>query len=164
MRFHVEVNFFTLPLVAGLRQERADEPEEGGFVGKHSGHAGAPFQFLIDAFQSVGGAQAFLVRLRQAQNGQALRQIFFHPGGQLGRARGIPGYDFLEAAVGTGAIRAVENAADGGGDGGAFVQAGHIGLGVLLEMKLAALPGNGREDGGAGTKTNYRQRFTPAVR
>lgn len=41
-------------------------------------------------------------------------------------------------------------AADGAGDLGALLQARHIRLGVLLEMKRAALPGHGGEDGGAG--------------
>lgn len=54
--FHVEVDFRGLPVVADLCQERADQPEERGFIGKHSGHAGAPFELSIDPFQSVGGA------------------------------------------------------------------------------------------------------------
>ena len=47
-------------------------------------------------------------------------------------------------------VRAIEEGADVAGDGGALVHARHMGLGVLLEMKLAALPGDTREDRLAG--------------
>ncbi len=60
------------------------------------------------------------------------------------------GDDFFEAGLGGEPIRAIEHGADGVGDWGALVQARHIGLGVLLEMELAALPGDAREDRLAG--------------
>ena len=55
----------------------------------------------------------------------------------------------LEPGFGGWAIGAVEDTADGLGDFGALIQARDIGLGVLLEMELAALPRHGGEDGGA---------------
>src|SRR5512137_2872385 len=73
----------------------------------------------------------------------------FHPGREFGSALGIVGDDFLEAAFGRRTIGAVEHTADGLGDGGPLVQAGDIGLGILLEVELAALPRYGRKDGGA---------------
>ena len=59
-------------------------------------------------------------------------------------------HHFLEALLGGGAIDAVEDAADLGGDAGTLIEPRHVGLGVLLEMKLTALPGHAREDGPAG--------------
>ena len=52
--------------------------------------------------------------------------------------------------MGVGAIRGEEDAADVGGDLGAQLEAGDVGLGVLREMELAALPGDGGEDGAPG--------------
>jgi hypothetical protein len=39
-------------------------------------------------------------------------------------------------------VGAKEDASDGLGGSGALVEARHVGLGVLLEVKLAALPGD----------------------
>ena len=81
MVFHVEVNFPGFPFVADLREDGADEAQEGGFVGKEAGDAGTAFEFFIDAFERVAGAQAALVVAREGKGRQALRHIFFHPGG-----------------------------------------------------------------------------------
>jgi hypothetical protein len=55
--------------------------------------------------------------------------------------------DLFEARLGGRAVWAIEDGADGLGDGGALVQSWHMGLGILLEMELAALPWGAREDG-----------------
>jgi len=46
--FHVEVDFSGFPFLAGLGQQGCDQPQEGGFIGKETGDAGAAFDFLID--------------------------------------------------------------------------------------------------------------------
>jgi len=86
----------------------------------------------------------------QGKRCQALGQVLLHPGGQFGGRLGIVGDDFLEPPFGGGAAGAVEDAADGGGDFSALLPARDVRLGVLLEMELAALPGDGGEHGGAG--------------
>lgn len=149
MAFHVEVDFSGFPFFAGFDQQGGDEAQEGGFIGKEAGDAGAAFEFLIDPFQGVGSAQPFLVCRWQGEDRQALRQIFFHPGRQLGRALGVVGDEFFEALLGGGASWAVENAADGACDFGALVEARDVGLGILLEMELTTLPGHARKDGRA---------------
>ena len=150
MGFHVEVNFAGFPLLADLCQQGGDEAQDGGFVGKKPGDARAAFDFLIHAFHRIGGAKFFLVFDRQGENGEALGQIFLHPRGKFRGAFGVKEDDFLESDFGGGATEAVKDAAYGAGDFGALIEAGHIGLGVLLEVKLAALPGNAGEDGGPG--------------
>ena len=150
MVFQVEVNFSGFPFVAGFGEDGTDEAQEGGFVGKEAGDAGAAFEFFIDAFERVAGAQAALVLAREGESGKALREVFLHPGGEFGGGGGVGGDDFFEAGLGGEPIRAIEDGADGVGDGGTLVQAGHIGLGVLLEVELAALPGDAREDRLAG--------------
>ena len=148
MVIHVEVNFGGLPFVADFVEQGGDQAQEGGFIGEEAGDAGAAFEFLVDPFQSVAGAEAELPGWRQGEDGKALGQVGFHPGGEFGSAGGIEGHDFLEAAFGGWTIGAVEHTANGLGDGDPLVQAGDIGLGILLEMELAALPRHGRKDGG----------------
>ena len=150
MVFQVEVNFSGFPFVAGFGEDGRDEAQEGSFVWKEAGDAGAAFEFFIDAFERVAGAQAALVLAREGESGKALREVFLHPGGEFWGGGGVGGDDFFEAGLGGEPIRAIEHGADGVGDGGALVQARHIGLGVLLEMELAALPGDAREHGLAG--------------
>ena len=147
MVFHVEVDFSGFPFVAGLGQEGGDEAEEGGFVGEDPGDARAAFEFLVDAFQRVGGAHAFLVGNGEREHGEPLRQIFLQPSCEFGRAFGVLGHDFLEPLFGGRAAEALEDATDRAGDFGALIQAWDVRLGVLLEVELAALPGDGTKDG-----------------
>ena len=77
-------------------------------------------------------------------------EAFLHPGGKLWSEGGVGGDDLPEPGLGVGAIRGEEDAADVGGDFDAQIEAGDAGLGVLLEMELAALPGDGGEDGATG--------------
>ena len=147
---HVEVSLGGLPIVGSFREESGDEAQEGGIVWKDGGDAGAAFDFLVDPLERIGGAQAALVGGGEGEDGEALRKGGFQPGGEFGGGGGVGGDDFLETALGAGAVRAGEDAADVGGDLGAQVQARDVGLGVLLEVELAALPGQGGKDGAAG--------------
>ena len=149
MVFHGEVNFGGLPFVATFVEQGSDQSQEGVFIGEEASDAGAAFEFPVDPLQSVTGTQSELVGEWQGKDGEALGQIGFYPGGEFGRANGVEGHDFFEASFSGRTIRAVEHAADSFGDGGPLVQAGDIGLGILLEVELAALPRHGRKDRGA---------------
>ena len=48
---------------------------------EEAGDAGAAFEIFIDAFEGVAGAQAALMLAREGKGRQALRYIFFQPGG-----------------------------------------------------------------------------------
>ena len=98
MVFHVEVNFGGLPFVAEFVEQGGDQAQEGGFIGKETGDAGAAFEFLVDPFQGVAGAQPELVGQWQGEDAEALGQVGFQPGGECGSAGGIEGDDFLETA------------------------------------------------------------------
>jgi hypothetical protein len=74
---------------------------------------------------------------------------------------GVAGDDLFEAALCGGEIRAEEDAAHGFGDSGPLVEARDVGLGVLLEMELAALPGDGGEDRGTGRPSHQDDK--PAI-
>jgi hypothetical protein len=150
LAFQVEVNFPGFPFVTGFGEDGADEAQEGGFIGKEAGDAGAACEFFIHALEWIGGAQAALVRAGKGEGGQALRQVFLHPDGEFGGGGGVFGDDPLETGLGGEAIRTIEDGADGLRDGGALIQPRHVSLGVLLEVKLAALPGDAWEHGLAG--------------
>ena len=53
------------------------------WIGKQFGHTGSPFELLVQAFQSVGGAHAHPMRLRKAKHGKTFWQIHFGPRSQL---------------------------------------------------------------------------------
>ena len=61
MVLHVEVNFGGLPFIAQFVEHGGDQAQERGFIGEEAGDAGAAFEFLVDPFQGVAGAQAELL-------------------------------------------------------------------------------------------------------
>lgn len=86
----------------------------------------------------------------EGENGEPFGKIMLHPIGEFWGGFGVGSDDFCEAAFGGGAVLSEEDAADVSGDFFAHVEAWDVGLGVLLKMKLAALPGDGGEDGATG--------------
>jgi hypothetical protein len=58
---HVEVDFLGFAFFAGFTEESGDQTEKGGFVGENASDAGAAFEFLVDAFERIGGSQASLM-------------------------------------------------------------------------------------------------------
>ncbi len=79
--------------------------------------------------------------------GQPVRQIFPHPGSQFGCNGGLFGDNYFQACLGREAVGTIEHGADDLGDGGQLIQPRHISMGILPEMKLAALSGDAREKG-----------------
>src|SRR5690606_19894073 len=82
----------------------------------------------------------------EREDRHALRQRLSGPRGELRRLRLILRDEALEQALGFCGVRRVEDIADRGGDRLSHVLSRHVGARVLLQMKLAALPGNRRED------------------
>jgi len=151
-RFHVEVDFSSEPVLVNFAEECGDEAEEGCLIGKEGGDAGSAFEFEIDAFESVAGAQASLMGGRESEDGEALWDIFFHPSSEFWGGFGIGCDEVFETLLSRLKVRAVEDGADVGSDLGAHVKTRDVGLGVLLEMELAALPRDGRKDGTTGSR------------
>ena len=87
---------------------------------------------------------------REGEDGQALGQVVLHPEGEFGCGWRVGQHEILESGGRGGEIGAEEDGANVGGDFGALIKAGNISLGILLEVELAALPGNGGKDGGPG--------------
>jgi len=118
--------------------------------GKTRGHAGPSFEFLVDAFHRVGSPQLALMGDGEGEDGEPLGKVLLHPVREFWSGLGVAGTGLLEPQLGGGTVGRVENAPDVLGHFGAQVHPGDVGLGVLLEMKLTALPGDRGEDGGAG--------------
>ena len=84
------------------------------------------------------------MRWRQIEYREGHRQVLLGPHGKLGGLLG-PQFDrLLEQPLGLGLVRCVEDRLDPLRDRLALVEAADIGLSVLLQMKLAALPRDGR--------------------
>ena len=77
----------------------------------------------------------------QGEDGQSFGDVFLHPGGQLGGRLLVAAHQFAQPSLGGRSIGAGKHAADLGGNPGAVIDLGNVGLGVLLQMKLATLPG-----------------------
>ena len=85
---------------------------------------------------------------RQGEYSEAFWYIFFHPGGEFRGGFDVNGNDFFESGLGGYAVMAIKDTADIAGDFGTLIESWDIGLGVLLEMELTALPWDAWEDGG----------------
>ncbi len=81
--------------------------------------------------------------LWQGVDGEALGYVALHPLGELRGALRVVGDPLLEAGLRAGPVRAVEDRADIRSDDEAQVETRDVGLGVLLEVELAALPWDG---------------------
>ena len=119
--FHVEVNFSRFPFITGLGQDGADEAQQGGFIGKEAGDAGAAFEFFVHPFERIGGAQTALMLAGKGEGRKPLREIFLHPGGEFGGGGGLFGDDHFEPCLGGEAVGTIEHGADGLGDGGPLI-------------------------------------------
>jgi len=79
-----------------------------------------------------------------------LREVVLHPRGEFGGGRGVSGDEVFKSGLSGREIGAVEDGSDVGSDLGAQINTRDVSLSILLKVELAALPGNGRKDGGAG--------------
>ena len=118
--------------------------------GLRGGDTSSVYEFLVDALNGIAGAHASAMGFGQGVDGEALRDIGVHPGGEFGCDLDVFGDDLFEAGLGAGQIGAGEDGADICCDVSAHLQAGYISLGVLWEVELVALPRQGGGEGVAG--------------
>ena len=149
-RFHVEVDFSGEPFFADLAEQGGDEAEQRGFVWKEGCDAGSALEFLIDAFDGVACAHAALVGGREGKDSEALRNIFLHPEGEFRSRFGVGIHERFEAGLGGVEIVGVEDGADVRPHALTHIETRDVGLSIELEMELAPLPWDGRENGHAG--------------
>ena len=107
----VEVNFSGFPVFADFAEQRRDEAQACGRVGKAPGDAGAAFAFLVHPFARVGRAHSLLMFDGQGEDAEALGQIVLPPRRELGCGLGLRRDEGFELAFGGGAVRAVKAAA-----------------------------------------------------
>lgn len=102
-----EVSFGGFPMVGSFREEGGDQAEEGGFVWKDPGEAGAAFDFLIEPFEGIAGAQAALVGGGKGEAGEAFWNGVFEPGGKFWGGDGVGDDEFRQTALGAAAPRPI---------------------------------------------------------
>ncbi len=147
---HVEVDLAGHPLLVALGEQSGDEAQTGRGVGEDRGDAGTALDLAVDAFEAVGGAQPSALCVRQIEDRETLGQVFLGPLGELGRF-GSPSIERLtQEALGLRLVGGVEDRADAQRHGFALIKARHVGLRVLLQMELAALPGHAGQGGPSG--------------
>jgi len=93
------------PGLTGLHQQRRNQAQAGGLVGKDTHHPRAATYLPIQAFHHVGGPNTILMRLGKVEHGQALRLVGLHPGGQFRRPLLALLYRFGQVALGRGPAR-----------------------------------------------------------
>ena len=95
----------------------------------------------VESFAHVGSAQTAADIFRKCKNGESFGNGIFHPTSEIGSGLGIFFDDLVETHVGFREVAGVEDVSDVVGDFLAHGDFGNVGLGVLLEMEMAALPG-----------------------
>lgn len=148
LRVEVEIDLAGHPLVVEFGQQRRDQAQAGIHVGEDAGHSGASSQFPVDAFQPVGGTQTDTVRSGEVEHRQGFRNRGFGPLGQFRMllAPGVQGG--FQKPLGFCLVRSIEDRAQCRGDVLFRLLSGDELAGVLLQMELATLPGNRREQKG----------------
>ena len=144
--FHVEVDLCGFPVFGYFDQHGADKSQERVVVGEQCGDSRSTFDFLVDAFEHIGSSQPASVGGREGEDGQVLRNVLLQPGCQFGGGFLVFGESLLQQLLSGGAIGSVEDAADVGGDLFSHADFGHVMDSILVQMELAALPGDAWED------------------
>ncbi len=114
--WHRQVHFAGLPVVAGLAENGADQPQERSLVGEQRGDASPTLDFLIEPFQRVGRAQATPMGCWQHKDREPLGDVFFHPGRQVGRVVSVFLHQLRQQAIRFVAVRRMEHVAQVLGD------------------------------------------------
>jgi len=148
--FGLEVDFARFPFLGDLDDDTGHQAQQRELVGEESDDPGAAFDLRVECLAHVGGAQPLAAGFREAESGEAFGDVLLGPGGEFGRALLVGFHKLGELGFGVGAVFGVEDAADLVGDFLLEILGGDVGLGVLLEVELATLPGAGVEGGAQG--------------
>ncbi len=138
--FQVEIDFAGHPVLVALGQKGRDETQAGRGVGEDRRDTSAALDLAIDAFESIGRTQPNSLPKRHVERRKAVRQVFLGPLGQLGRIGGPELDSLLQEELSLYPVWRIEDRPNALRHGFALIEAGHIRLSVLLQMKLAALP------------------------
>ena len=110
---------------------------------------------FVEILNHVGGAQSFANRFGKLEDGEAFGQGVFHPGRELRCALLIFDDGFIEKELCLFGAGRIEDVTDIGGDFFTHGDFGDVVLRVLLEVKLASLPGAGRKDGAQSSAQSF---------
>jgi len=146
----VEVGFGGLPVVGDFHEDGGDQAQATFWGGEDGDDAGSAADLFVEGFAEVGGAEAFSDGLWEGEDGEALGEIMLHPRGELRSVFLVFQDGEGEQIAGRLKTGRLEDGSDVGSDGMFHFLLWNVGLGVLLEVELAAIPRDGREDGGEG--------------
>ena len=77
--------------------------------------------------------------MRKIEDGEALGQVLLGPLGELGSLCSPCLHSLAQQAFGFCLVRGIEDGAEAQRDRLALIEAGYVGLGILLEMELGAV-------------------------
>ncbi len=100
----------------------------------------------MQTFHGVGGAQRSPKGGGKSKDRETFREVIGHPLRQTRSALLVFHNGSGKVGLGSGTVWCIEDGANVCSDFGLHLLAGHIALRILLEMELAALPGNATED------------------
>jgi len=101
-----------------------------------------PAYFPMQSFHAVGGADQFAMCYWKGKDHQSFRNIVCHPFCQARSRFLVLLHRFGQVSICCGPIWCLEDGANIFCDFGLHLLAWHVGLSVLLQMKLTSLPGN----------------------
>ena len=133
------------PVVADLDADGADEPHQRGDVRERRDEPRPRFDLLVEVFLHVVGSQELADDLGEREHGEPVRDVVLHPRRELRLARGVLLDDRREQSFRLLEASGMEHRADVRCDLGLEPRLRDIGLRVLLEVHLAALPRDARK-------------------
>jgi len=130
----------------------------------------APFDLSIEPLEQVSRPDAALMTSRKAENRPSFREIGFHPVSQA-RSLGCVLLDgFSQPGFCGGSIGSGKDGADIVSHFAQHALSRYVSLRILLQMELAALPGNAAENGltcgsqtGMGIADNQSHALEPTL-
>lgn len=146
-----QIDFACLPSLTDLHEQGTGQSQAGSFVRKDGNHSGAAPDFQTYSLQTVDGADPASVIFREGKNGQTFGDVAFQPIGQFGSPLGVLLNRLAQLGFSQGSIWGVEDGSDICYHFSLHTLAGHILAGVLLQVKLATLPGDATEHRFAGS-------------
>src|ERR1700720_915169 len=138
LNLHVAV--LQLPFIVLLEQYRANQPNDGGFIGEDADDVGTPLDLFVEPLERVCAVQFAAVLLGEIQVGQHIGLAVVDEGGELRPFLPQLVGDVAQHLAGLGPIGLQKRLAQRGGNH-ALLGLGDIGEGIAHPMHAAALPG-----------------------
>lgn len=135
-----EVGFSGFPGFGDFDEHGGDEPLQRLLAGKETDDTGASFDLAVEGFAGIGGSQFSAIRLGQIKDCKAFGNVFLSPCNKLGLFVSPSLKKNAQPFLGLWTRLGVEDGGDLRRNEGLQVLFGDEVTGVLLKVKLTALP------------------------